>query len=571
MDTRYIIRALRPLKRKIHFERAVKSVLYMLLAAGIAVLILAMVSLFAVVPFVRMKMLAILTIAFFAGIIAALFLVPSQNRVIITADSLGLEERVITTWYLKDDNSPVSMLQREDTIASLGGINLKKAYKFRISKELIVSVFVIIVAAFLVSFIPGKVADDTRLLESLITEMNKQEEMLEKELEKQMKAHQGMSVKQLEELKALLEKLKEEFDKAKTEEDALKALAQMENLLEKLKEQNPQQDLKALENMLAGSSLTESLGGALKNEDEEALKEALDRLKKELENMDNREELSELIKQAAQNMANNSMMAEALDKIASSASDGSLSGEEIAQSLKDLIEQAMENASGMQDFMQAAGNLGEAAKRAKLAIASVGRYIAQGRSSGNAQQGGQNQGSQSENKERQPGGQGQGGQSGDRNHGDQDTSQGQGGQNGSQGQGDQPGNQGQGGQSQGQGEDGGAGAGSGSTNEDAGYNEGDQPGSGRAPGDRKGNEYRSIYIPERLGGEGNESLISGQKLQSGSSTFIEADGAPVQKGVMLPWNEVLSEYREEAVQSMERQDIPAGLEMLVRDYFSSLE
>jgi hypothetical protein len=74
-----------------------------------------------------------------------------------------------------------------------------------------------------------------------------------------------------------------------------------------------------------------------------------------------------------------------------------------------------------------------------------------------------------------------------------------------------------------------------------------------------------------LGGEGNESAISGQKLESGSSTFSQADGAPVHKGAMVPWQEVLSEYREEAVQSMESQDIPPGLKDLVRDYFSSLQ
>lgn len=91
------------------------------------------------------------------------------------------------------------------------------------------------------------------------------------------------------------------------------------------------------------------------------------------------------------------------------------------------------------------------------------------------------------------------------------------------------------------------------------------------PGSRKENEYERIYVPERLGGEGNETALTGQKLESGSSTFSEADGAPVQKGAMVPWQEVLTQYREEAVQSMDSQEIPPGLKELVRDYFSSLE
>jgi hypothetical protein len=40
---------------------------------------------------------------------------------------------------------------------------------------------------------------------------------------------------------------------------------------------------------------------------------------------------------------------------------------------------------------------------------------------------------------------------------------------------------------------------------------------------------------------------------------------------MLPFRDVLTEYRQQAVQTMEKVDIPSGLKSLVRDYFSSLE
>ena len=564
MNIKNINRALKPLRRKLHFEKTMRLLLYMLLAAGLAALILAFVSLFVVIPFVRIKILQILVSASLVAVASVLVLVPTHKRVITTADSLGLKERVITAWYLKDDNSPVSILQRRDTENALKRINLKKAYKIKIPKELVIAATVIITSAFLISLIPGKVSRQTQLRESLINEIEKQEDMLEEELEKQTEKHSGMSDEQLKKLKEALEKLREDFNKAKSEEDALKALAQMENLLEKLKGQNPLKDMKTLENTLAGSSLTEDMSNALKNEDEEALKEALEQLKEELEKQESMEEISELLKQAAENMGNNSMMAEALDKIASSAANSAASGGskagDVTQALNELIAQANENAIGEQDFIQAAGELGKAAKQAKLSVSSVDRNVAQGNGGNNgAQQGSQGQGNQPGGQGNQPGGQG-------------NQSGGQSNQPG--GQGNQPSNEGQNGQSGqsgGQSQGGGAGAGSGSTNEDAGYNEGDPAGGGRAPGDRKETEYQSIYVPEHLGGEGNESVISGQKLQSGSSTFNEADGAPVQKGVMLPWNEVISEYREEAVQSMDRQEIPAGMEMLVRDYFSSLE
>ncbi|MDD4296943.1 MAG: hypothetical protein PHC69_08290, partial [Ruminiclostridium sp.] len=382
MNIKNINRALKPLRRKLHFEKTMRFLLYMLLAAGLAALILAFVSLLVVIPFVRIKILQILISASLVAVAAALVLVPTHKRVILTADSLGLKERVITSWYLKDDNSPVSILQRQDTDNVLKRINLKKAYKIKIPKELVIAVIVIITSAFLVSLIPGKVSRQTKLRESLINEIEKQEDILEEELEKQTEKHSGMSDEQLEKLKEALEKLKEEFDKAKSEEDALKALAQMENLLEKLKEQNPLQDMKTLENALAGSSLTEDMSNALKNEDEEALKEALEKLKEALEKRESMEEISELLKQAAENMGNNSMMAEALDKIASSAANSAASGGskagDVTQALNELIAQANENAAGEQDFIQAAGELGKAAKQAKLSVSSVDPNVAQG-------------------------------------------------------------------------------------------------------------------------------------------------------------------------------------------------
>lgn len=57
----------------------------------------------------------------------------------------------------------------------------------------------------------------------------------------------------------------------------------------------------------------------------------------------------------------------------------------------------------------------------------------------------------------------------------------------------------------------------------------------------------------------------------------EATGESVQKGVeggrgeMIPYTNVLNEYKNEALNSIESEDIPYGVKDIVRDYFSSLE
>ncbi len=531
--------SLRPLKRKIHFFKGMNIFLAALTAAGAVCLVLAFLSLYFVIPFVQTKLLYILAGSIVLSIIVSFFLFPSRKQVMIAADSLGLKERVITAWYLREDASPVAELQRQDTKNLLMNNHLHRAYKINIPKRLYIPAVLLVAAAFSISFVPGKVYRQTQSREALINEMKAQENVLEEKVKEEAKKHPEMSEEQLKKLQEALEKLKEEFKKARTEEDALKALARLENHLEKLQSQDPLQDLKELENVLAGTQLTEELADALKNEDEKLLEEALDKLKEEMKAAENQKELAELLEKAAQNMATDSMLAQELQDMAAAAASGRASASEITQSISGMLEQAGENAQGKEGIKQAAGEIGEASGKARRAIAALDRSVAQGDSVQSGSQSGE--------------------------QGNQTGSQGQG------NQGSQPGDGNQGSQGQGQSQRGGAGAGEGSTGEDAGYNEGDEPGKGRAPGSRKENEYQRIYVPERLGGEGNETALSGQKLESGSSTFSEADGAPVQKGAMLPWQEVISGYREEAVQAMEQQEIPPGMRTLVRDYFSSLE
>jgi len=193
-----------------------------------------------------------------------LFFVPGAEKVIITADSLGLKERVITAWYLVDDNSEIAELQRQDTKKALDSMNIASAYKLKIDRRLYIIPACIITAAFLLTFIPGRVSGETKIRESLIREMNKTEKAIEEEIEKQTQKNPEISEEQLKQLKEALEKLKEEFRKSKSEEDALKALAQMENQLEKLKEQEPLKDLNILKDALSNLPFAKDMEEALK-------------------------------------------------------------------------------------------------------------------------------------------------------------------------------------------------------------------------------------------------------------------------------------------------------------------
>ena len=80
-----------------------------------------------------------------------------------------------------------------------------------------------------------------------------------------------------------------------------------------------------------------------------------------------------------------------------------------------------------------------------------------------------------------------------------------------------------------------------------------------------------VYVPERLGGDSEASIVEGNVSNSGNSIWYNARGVPLEKGYMVPYNEVLQYYKDEAATVIETYPIPPGMKEIVRDYFSSLE
>ena len=517
MDKKYILKALRPLKLKIFFHRAIEVFLYALTATGIISLVLVLASMLYVIPFVRHKMLVIIGVGLYIALNVSLFFIPAKKQLIMTADSLGLKERIITAWYLMGDNSEVAMLQRQDTKRALESTNLASAYRIRVDKRLYITAACLVITAFLLTFIPGRVHGDTVIRESLIQKMKESEKQIEDEIKSQKQKNPEISDEQMEQLKEALEKLKGEFRKAKSEEDALKALAQMENQLDNLKRQDPLRGLKTLENVLNNSQLTRDIAEALAEKDGESLREALEKLAEEPDNDEKIKELAEMLKQAAMNMGDNSMLSDALQNLAASAGSGEISGNELVQSLMELIQQAEENAAGQQDFENALGDVGNALGNARRSISAVDRRVASGNTGRMQRQPGESGNNNGSDEGGQQPGNNSGSQGGNQNRNQAGNEGGGMARNGSSGN-----NQQMGGES-------GGGAGEGSTGTDMGYSDGEQSGGRRAPGEWKEEDYKRIYVPEHLGGEGNEITLSGRVLDSGSSTYSEADGAPVKK------------------------------------------
>jgi len=118
---------------------------------------------------------------------------------------------------------------------------------------------------------------------------------------------------------------------------------------------------------------------------------------------------------------------------------------------------------------------------------------------------------------------------------------------------------------------GGGGAGRGSTNLDAGYQEesGRSPQQGNAKSERKMGFYEVIYDPTRLGNGGEVTRERGEiGLGETSEAALGAGLGGISEGV--PYPEVALEYQESAVQAVESANLPTHVRKWVETYFTSL-
>jgi hypothetical protein len=88
---------------------------------------------------------------------------------------------------------------------------------------------------------------------------------------------------------------------------------------------------------------------------------------------------------------------------------------------------------------------------------------------------------------------------------------------------------------------------------------------------KKIGEYEKIFTSKTLGGDGEQSNLKGQKNNSGSTDQVTTDKSQSIRGNSVPYDQVMGEYKQQALDSINSSDIPAGMKDLIKDYFSSLE
>lgn len=458
----------------------------------------------------------IIVVALFASLLYSMISAPSLDKTAEIVDSYGLKERVSTSLEYQNIDFPYKEALTTDTIKTLKKFEYKRSIKLLPNKKYLIMLFSLIFVFIVTYFIPNPmktIAEEKHALK----EYKKEKEKEVKEGEKKVKDNKGLTEDQKKELLANLEQLKKEIKEAEEEKEVDKAIEKTAKKLELKKKEELAKDLKKLEDILEENKETKNLSAALKKDDVNEMKKELEALKKKMKALSDseKEKLKETLAKAA-NSVNSSDLKNEINNLSSDIS----SGDELA------INQSVESIEG---------TLAEGMSQQQMnnALAQLQEGL-------------------------------QGSQKGEGKEMAQTNGDGQGNGNGN-GNGT--------GQGSGQGNGQGAGAGSGSSNPDGGVTDYQSAGgiANNQGSSSQENEYEKVFTPNRIGGEGEVSSLTGKNSgNSGNSESYISDNHNGVLGELVPYDQVLGEYREKAMENLNSYEIPEGMMEIIKEYFSSL-
>lgn len=525
-----LIRIIRKIRDRLHAASIMNYMTLGVTAAlclGIAVVIAAR---FIPIYNVYLNILKIVGASVLAAFIYSAFRTPKDAYAALKVDSFGLKERTVTALELIGNQSTFALLEKNDALKHLKNMDYKKKISLKPNKRYLLVCLILTLALALSGFIPNPMAGKAEELHKIKAKVAEQQKKADKLIEK-VKNNPQLSEEQKKELEKKLTELKKELKAAKDEKEINKALGRTEKKIQYIKDKyTPGEDLNKIADAFSKNEMTKSLADMIKKGDEKAFKNDIKKLAEELKKLtpEEKQKLAEELSKLAQEIKNNPELSKAFSELAKKMASGELGdiSSELSQ-LDQSISELMENES------------------IRNAISELTKELEDASTSQNSGQ------------------QGQQGQDGSGHQGQGNNPGG----NGQQGQGNNPGGNGQGG-----GQGSGAGSGTNMGNENQTPTPPGSSGIGKKDGSqKKDGEYEKVFTPQTLGGEGETSNLNGKKGTGGTTEQVITDKSQTVRGSSVPYNQVVGQYKDKAMEGMNTSDIPPGMKDMVKEYFTSLE
>lgn len=506
-----IIAFVEKVRRRLFVIKAINYCVIALSATLAIGVLLGILSRFIPIYDVYRKSLYMIMPALCLGTIYAFFKLPDRKRAALAVDSKGLKERTVTALELIGEDRGMATLQKQDALTHIRTFDLKKSVPIIVKHKYIAVALILTATLSLSAFLPNSMkekAEDIHKQKSQITETQKKVDKVAEKIDK----NPNLTLEQKKAINKKLEELKKDLKVTNNEKELNKALQKWDKKIEMVKKEYGNEELDKIAEKLETSEMTKELGELIKNRDIASVKKDLSKLAKELETMtpSKLKELAAEYSKLAESLKQNPELKKAFSELAKKVDAGELGD---IQGELDAVAKALEDLMydpGLSDA------LGELSKELN------------------------------------------------------DMQTGQPGQGMQPGSGNQPGQSGNGGQRQsGSGSEAGQGTDKGQENQIP-----QKPAVGigqKGNSEGKTGEYEKIFTPKTLGGEGQTSGLGGKKGTGGSSDQVITDKSPTIKGEAVPYNQVIGEYKQNAIESINSSDIPEGMKELVKNYFGTLE
>lgn len=523
-DRNQYVRLLKPVKRQLLFQLVVKEFQVFLLTAAVLAFFLMIAARFFVIPYLQNYFLMIILLSALFAIFKIWKKRPDITQAALLFNRFVANDRVITAHSFLENNDILARLQLADAVKHMKKVHhqvLGRKKVFILPKHLLICLALFGMAMFLY-MLPGEKMELAQKREKEMEIVKEAREELEKKAEKEKNPQ----------VKKALQEATEKIAGKKSAEEALKELEKQTKSFElkAIKEKEKSLALETMKNNLEKNGL-EQLSQMLKDKDLASFGKELSKLNKQ------NAKLNEDQKQALKELTG---------------SETQISEEELSKLLEQLekamhSEELLKQLAAAQDALQSSGLSLQQQMAAngmppgQLAFAPPGQPGSSGNTSNMPQQGQQNNSNQ-QNNQNQPG-----------------TSSNNGNSSGS---GTGTGNGSGSGSGSGNGSGSGAGTGSGT---------GTGTGSGLGGGAGHGQGSRDLLtIPSGMEGKKNIENDNGSLGQGTSGQQFEGDG-PVLKGTIRPYSEVFGNYQNSYRQSTDRYKLPADLEEIVKNYFTSID
>ncbi|OCA85472.1 hypothetical protein A8F94_11310 [Bacillus sp. FJAT-27225] len=524
-DKQQFLKLLTPVRRQLRIRRALLGLQYGFIAGAGVTMLIYFLARIVVLPFYHQFAIWITGLGFLVSAIWVWRGWPGWKDAVKVYNSYVAEDRVLSAFSFYKEDGMLHRLQLAEAVRWMRRVSdqvLGRKKKYQVSKWIIAGILFGSLA-YAANELPSKKMEQAAMQET----EKKILEKAEKELDKQIAKEKDPQAKKV------LEELKKELVKAKTPEDALKALEskKKELALKEMKEEEKGNQIARNQEQLEKAGLTK-LASALKEKDIEKAVQELSKLN-----------------QAAGQL--NKEQKQALTQL--TGKEGQMTEQELAQ-LAEKLKDALNSENALNQLASARAALSQQGQTVQKLMKDNGippGQIAMNPTTGTSQgqtPSGQKNGSSGQNGAQQPG---------------NGTSPGQGNSQGN-GNGSGHGNGSGTGNGNGNGTGTGTGTGTGSGNGGNGGN-GTGSGAGLGQGSRD-----FLTVPEHIGGKTNVETDSGNLGSGSPASQYESDG-PILRGTIRPYEEVYGSYADSYRTSMDRMNLPGGLETIVKNYFSDLD